>query len=153
MNTVNSIYALNSLIIINNDRIEGYEIASKETEEPELKNMFYEFQRSSQKFKAELMIEIKKLGGIPIKERNDSNIFGAISRDIKNFLFTKDRDDILSTCEYDDFIAFQNYNEILNNNFVDLAGEIQEIVLDQQKFIKADHDKLKFLNDMMLGYK
>jgi hypothetical protein len=36
MNQENAIDALNKLIVINNDRIEGYETASKETEESEL---------------------------------------------------------------------------------------------------------------------
>ena len=38
MNTEKSIEILNSLIQINNDRIQGYETASKETEEVDLKS-------------------------------------------------------------------------------------------------------------------
>uniref|UniRef100_UPI0025C47882 YtxH domain-containing protein n=1 Tax=Marinilabilia sp. TaxID=2021252 RepID=UPI0025C47882 len=49
-----AIEVLNSLITINNDRIEGYETASNETEEPDLKNLFAQFISTSQKCKKEL---------------------------------------------------------------------------------------------------
>lgn len=153
MNIENSIYALNTLIEINNNRIEGYETASRETEEFDLKNMFSEFQQSSQKYKAELVKEVQKLGGTPIKETKTNNTFSKILRDIKAFLNNKDSDDILSICEYDDFVAIQNYNEVLNRNLEDLSDELQKMLIVQQAFIKADHDKVKYLNDMMLGYR
>lgn len=153
MNIENSIYALNTLIEINNNRIEGYETASRETEEFDLKNMFSEFQQSSQKYKAELVKEVQKLGGTPIKETKTNNTFFRIWRYIKAFLNNKDSDDILSICEYDDFVVVQNYNEILNRNLEDLSDELQKMLIVQQAFIKADHDKVKYLNDMMLGYR
>lgn len=153
MNIENSIYALNTLIEINNNRIEGYETASRETEEFDLKNMFSEFQQSSQKYKAELVKEVQKLGGTPIKETKTNNTFFRIWRYIKAFLNNKDSDDILSICEYDDFVAIQNYNEVLNRNLEDLSDELQKMLIVQQAFIKADHDKVKYLNDMMLGYR
>ena len=153
MNTENSIFALNTLIEINNDRIECYENASKETVEPELKNMFSEFQKSSQKIKAALVNEVQKMGGTSIKETKKNNVFLRILRDIKTHLIIKDRDDILSTCEYYDFVAIQNYNEVLNNYPKDLSTELQKMLVSQQLYIKADHDKVKYINDMMLVYK
>ena len=153
MNTENSIYALNTLIEINNDRIECYENASKETEESDLKDMFWEFQKSSQKIKAALVKEIQKMGGTSIKETKKNNVFLRILRDIRTYLTNKDRDDILSTCEYYDFVAVQNYNEVLNNYPEDLSAELQKMLVMQQSYIKADHDKVKYINDMMLGYK
>jgi len=153
MNTENSIYALNTLIEINNDRIECYENASKETEESDLKDMFSEFQKSSQKIKAALVKEIQKMGGTSIKETKKNNVFLRILRDIRTYLTNKDRDDILSTCEYYDFVAVQNYNEVLNNYPEDLSAELQKMLVMQQSYIKADHDKVKYINDMMLGYK
>ncbi len=46
-----AIEVLNSLITINNDRIEGYETASKETEEHDLKTLFAQFISTSRKCK------------------------------------------------------------------------------------------------------
>ena len=43
MENEKTIAVLNTLITINNDRIEGYETASKETEEQDLKALFAHF--------------------------------------------------------------------------------------------------------------
>jgi hypothetical protein len=56
---------LNTLVKINNDRTEGYETALKETDESELKALFAEFARTSQKNNDELSDAIFKLGGTP----------------------------------------------------------------------------------------
>ena len=58
-----AVEVLNSLITINNDRIEGYETASKETDEHDLKSLFAQFISTSQKCKQELVLEVNKLGG------------------------------------------------------------------------------------------
>jgi uncharacterized protein (TIGR02284 family) len=51
MDNEKTIDVLNTLITINNDRIEGYETAAKETEEHELKTVFAQFSATSQKCK------------------------------------------------------------------------------------------------------
>jgi uncharacterized protein (TIGR02284 family) len=58
-----SIEVLNTLITINNDRIEGYETATKETEEQDLKTLFGQFISTSRKCKQELVSEVTRLGG------------------------------------------------------------------------------------------
>lgn len=68
MNTEKSIDVLNNLIVINDERLDGYETASKVTYESDLISLFFEFQEKSQKHKEELIVEIKKLGGKPIKK-------------------------------------------------------------------------------------
>ena len=47
MDNKKSIDVLNTLIEINNDRIEGYETASKETDEPDLIKLFTQLVASS----------------------------------------------------------------------------------------------------------
>lgn len=59
------IEVLNALITINNDRIEGYETASKETDEQDLKTLFAHFILTSQKCKQELVSQVYALGGEP----------------------------------------------------------------------------------------
>jgi uncharacterized protein (TIGR02284 family) len=56
---------LNNLLTINNDRIEGYETAAKETEEQDLKSLFSQFSVTSTKCKQELANEVNRLGGPP----------------------------------------------------------------------------------------
>ena len=54
MNNEKKIDALNSLIEINNDRISGYETATKEAKEADLKMLFSQHQNTSIKNKTEL---------------------------------------------------------------------------------------------------
>lgn len=56
---------LNTLIEINNDRIEGYETASKETDETDLKTLFAQLAQTSHECKDELVDEVEALGGTP----------------------------------------------------------------------------------------
>lgn len=55
MKNEKSIGLLNTLIVINNDRIEEYLLDAKETDESALKILFYQFQQTSQKCKTELI--------------------------------------------------------------------------------------------------
>lgn len=153
MNSENSIFVLNTLIEINNSRIEGYQTASNGTEKSDLKNMFSEFLHSSKKHKEELINEVQKLGGAPINKYKTNNSFYRIWMDLKAFLNNEEYEDILSICEYDDFVAVQNYNDALKDNHQDMSTELQKLLIVQQNIIKADHDRVKYLNDMILGYK
>ncbi|MFV5690363.1 DUF2383 domain-containing protein [Flavobacterium sp. ZT3R25] len=63
MDQEKSIDVLNTLIEINNDRIEGYKTALEETEESDLKALFSQLMKTSQNCKMELVSEVQKLGG------------------------------------------------------------------------------------------
>ena len=66
MKNEKTIEVLNILVQINNDHIDGYETASKETEEQDLKNFFGQLSKTSQNCKQEPTGEINKLGGTAI---------------------------------------------------------------------------------------
>ncbi len=63
MNNEQKIEVLNTLAQIYNDRNDGYETASKETDEQDLKSFFGQLTKTSQSFKQELAGEITKSGG------------------------------------------------------------------------------------------
>ena len=63
MENQKTIEVLNTLITINNDRIEGYETAANETEEQDLKMFFSELKQTSLHCNKELTFEVTKLGG------------------------------------------------------------------------------------------
>ena len=65
MENSKNISALNKLIEINNDRIEGYGTASKEASDTDLKSLFGELAATSQKNVSELHSEVKRLGRLP----------------------------------------------------------------------------------------
>jgi uncharacterized protein (TIGR02284 family) len=75
MNSGKAIDVLNSLIEINNDRIYGYETASKEVGETDLKMMFLHATETSLKCKAQLVAEVQSLGGIQTESTTTSGKF------------------------------------------------------------------------------
>ncbi|WP_269684860.1 PA2169 family four-helix-bundle protein [Flavobacterium lacustre] len=152
MNTEKSIDVLNNLIEINDERLDGYETASKVTYESDLISLFFEFQEKSQKHKEELIVEIKKLGGKPIKKTKKASRLYKFWNDIKTALVDKDREDILSICEYDDDKTFRSYRTILKDNFDFLNQELLTKLKAQQHAIKLDHDRVKNLRDSILNH-
>lgn len=150
MNTEKSIDVLNSLIEINNDRINGYETASKEAEEGDLKALFSQFKQTSLRCKSELTAEVSRLGGKPTEETTTSGKFYRVWMDIKAAVTGKDRRAILSSCEFGEDAALETYHKALTDSIEDLTVEQQTMVKEQQLLIKADHDSVKKLRDQEL---
>ena len=150
MNTEQSIDVLNALIVINNDRIEGYMTASKETEESDLKTLFTQFEYTSQKCKAELVKEVQRLGGEPAEGTKTPGKIYRAWMDVKATLTGNDRKAILNSCEYGEDVAIEAYDNALKNNTEDISTEQQIMLNAQLQLIKADHDKVKGLRDMLV---
>ena len=147
MNNEKTLDVFNTLIEINNDRIEGYETASKETKETELQNLFYKLSQTSQKNKAELVQEVIKMGGTPIEGTRITGKFFRVWMDVKAALTGNDRKMILDSCEYGEDVAIDVYKDQLKNNFEALSS-LQQIMLQAQLLLlKADHDTVKSLRD------
>jgi len=150
METEKTIAVLNKLITINNDRIEGYQTASDETEEQDLKSLFSQFTATSQKCKQELAKEIQSLGGEVAEGTMVSGKFFRVWMDVKAAITGKDRKVILDSCEYGEDVAKGTYEKVLSDDLADLTGEQQSIIRTQHSWIKADHDKVKFLRDSLV---
>ena len=148
MDTEKSIDILNSLIQINNDRIEGYETASKEADETDLKTLFSHFTETSLKCKAELVAEVKRLGGKPTEGTTTSGKFYRVWMDIKSTITGSDRKAIVNSCEYGEDVAVQTYNDALSHS-ENLTPEQLMMIKEQHSAIKANHDKIKNLRDLM----
>lgn len=141
---------LNSLITINNDRIQGYETASKETEEQDLKTLFSSFIETSEKCKKELVGEVNKLGGEPAEGTLTTGKFFRVWMDVKAALTSKDRKTILDSCEYGEDVAVGTYDKALRNNMEYITAEQQTMLNAQYALIKADHDKVKAMRDALI---
>ena len=142
-----SIDALNSLITINNDRIEGYETASKETDEQDLIALFDRFIANSQQCKQELAAEVTRLGGEPAEGTLISGKFFRAWMDVKAALTGRDREAILNSCEYGEDEAQETYDEVIKDDLEHLNSEQQAMVYSQKALLKADHDHVKNLRD------
>ena len=150
MNNEKTIEVLNILVQINNDRIEGYETASKETEEQDLKTVFAQFSATSQKCKQELEAEVKKLGGEPTEGTRTTGKFFRVWMDVKAALTGKDRKAILNSCEYGEDVAKDTYEKVLENEVENLNAEQQTMLKAQHTLLKTDHDKVKSMRDALV---
>jgi len=145
-----TIDVINTLITINNDRIEGYETASKETEEQDLKTLFEKFAETSKKCKQELVSEVTKLGGEIAEGTKTSGKFFRVWMEVKSALTGNDRKAILNSCEYGEDVAVDTYDKVLRNNLEDISEEQKTIITSHYALIRADHDKVKRLRDELV---
>lgn len=148
MNTEKSIDILNSLVQINNDRIEGYETASKEADETDLKTLFSHFTETSLKCKAELVAEVKRLGGKPTEGTTTSGKLYRVWMDIKSAMTGSDRKAIINSCEYGEKVAVETYEDALSHS-EDLTSEQLMMIKEQYAAIKANYEKIKNLSNLM----
>lgn len=148
MKTEKTIAVLNSLIEINNDRIYGYETASKEAEETDLKMMFSQATETSIKCKAQLVAEVKNLGGEQTESTTTSGKIYRIWMDVKSTVTGKDRKVILDSCVFGEEAAMETYKEALNKE-EDLTSDQHMMIAEQLLSIKMDYDKIKRVRDLV----
>lgn len=146
-----TIDVLNTLITINNDRIEGYETASKETDEQDLISLFGQFITTSERCKQALKLEVNRLGGTPSEGTMISGKFFRVWMDVKTALTGKDRKAILNSCEYGEDMAKNTYEKALEDDLEHLSAEQQAMIQAQYTLIKADHDKVKHMRDALVA--
>ena len=149
MNTEKTMDALNTLIVINNDRIEGYETASKETDEQDLKKLFSGFAQTSHKCKQELVSQLTSMGGEPAEGTRMSGKIYRVWMDAKAAVTGKDRKAILDSCEYGEDIAVDTYDEVLKDHKSNLSADHLRMITSQREHITADHDKVKHMRDAL----
>lgn len=150
MDNEKTIDVLNTLIQINNDRIEGYQTASNETEEHDLKNMFEKFTRTSEKNNQELSTEVTKLGGTPTDDTKNTGKFFRVWMDVKAALTGKDRKAILNSCEFGEDEALETYEDVQENDAERLSAEQKSMISSQYDLLKADHDTVKTMRDALV---
>ncbi len=140
--------SLKNLIQINNDRIQGYITAAKETEESDLKSLFSEMLNTSQECRRELTDAVVKLGGTPVEGTTTSGKLYRVWMDVKAALTSKDRTAILNSCEFGEDAALKTYETELNGDALNNGNsEYTTLVQQQRSKIKAEHDKIKQLRD------
>ena len=151
MENEKTIEVLNTLITINNDRIEGYETAAKETEEQDLKTMFAQFSSTSQRCKTELVAEVNKIGGTAAEGTLISGKFFRVWMDVKAALTGQDRKAILNSCEYGEDAAKEIYEKALENDLENLNANQQTMIKTQLTLLVADHDKVVSMRDSAMN--
>ena len=146
MDTSKSISALNDLIVINNDRVEGYKTAHTETEETEMKILFERMIETSESNLAELTGAVRALGGEVEEGTRTTGKFFRVWMDFKATLTGNNRGTILDSCEFGEDKALEAYESALDNK-EDLAADHIAMIQRQKIVIQADHDRVKALRD------
>ena len=139
--------AVNSLIIINNDRSEGYIKAAEQALDPELKSLFGKFSLQSKTFAEELRQFVPGYEEPKQDETRNSGKLFRLWMDIKAAVTSNDRKAILSSCEFGEDAAKKEYNDALENADELPAGAL-EIISRQHSEILKSHDLIKSMRDM-----
>lgn len=144
-----TIEVLNDLILINNDRIEGYEKAIKELKNGggnnELELIFLRFIDDSRRYKMEIATEIQALGR---DIEQGTSISGKIHRAwiaVKEGFSDHNTRNLLEECEYGEDAIKDAYEDVLNNEA--LPAYISELLRDQLEELLDAHDEIKELRD------
>jgi uncharacterized protein (TIGR02284 family) len=139
---------LNDLIQINNDRIEGYERASKETApgDADLRSLFDNMAAESRSYVNELTQQVSISGNEPA---DGTTVKGKIYRawmDVKATFTGKDRKAILASCEYGEDAAQKAYDEALATD-AELPTTLRQLITDQKASLRKSHNKIKAMRD------
>lgn len=140
---------LNDLIMINNDRIAGYERAISESKDldVDLKATFEGMIRESQQYKQELAEKFRSAGGQEVEQgtTNSGKIYRAWM-DVKATFTGSDRKAILSSCEFGEDAWRRAYESALNTEG-ELDAETRSLIEDQYNSQKKSHDLIKKYRD------
>lgn len=147
MNFEKQAETLNDLVLINNDRVEGYQKAMDELkdEDADLKTLFQDRVAESRKFHTELVAQVSKVGEeIAEGTKTTGKIYRAWM-DVKAFFGGNSRKVILDNCEDGEDAALRAYESALECE--NLTPEQRDLIIRQQADIKISHDKIKALRD------
>ena len=154
-NTNQTIDVLNDLILINNDRIAGYEKAIAELkgkggadqEDLDLTILFEKMIDDSRDFRNALGKEVQVLGGDMADGTMTSGKIYRAWMDIKAMFTGKDRHVILSNCEAGEDAAQKAYKEALEEE--SLPQFLYVMISDQKELLKESHDEIRALRDQV----
>lgn len=141
---------INELITFNNDRVVGYELAAKETEDLSLKTIFQNFAVESRQHISVLSGEVTKLGGEPSKVTTTSGKVYRAWMEIKTALTGKNRKAIIESCEYGEDVILEAYDTALNAES-SLPEDLIDIIIDQRNELQESHNTVKALRDTTLA--
>ena len=145
--TEKTVDALNDLIIINNDRYEGYQKAMEQVEDADLKELFSQFSIQSKANNVELRTLVPASEETP--DRDETRISGKFYRvwmDVKNALVSNNRKEVLSSCEYGEDVAKKAYEDALKDR-AELSSEAVANIQRQYDELLDAHNKVKALRN------
>lgn len=147
MITDKAIENLNTLLCINNDRVEGYKSAIYEAKEVNIKIMFSTLAQTSLQCRKELIQELKKLGGKRNNGFRETGKFFNVWREMKKAIKKDDHQTILYSCKHGENAVLREYLKIIKGSFSDLNLECESVLYRQYNLLKADYEKINQLHN------
>ncbi|MEO9146446.1 MAG: PA2169 family four-helix-bundle protein [Ginsengibacter sp.] len=138
---------LGDLIIINNDRYEGYQKAMDQTEDQDLRTLFSMLSMQSKANNASLRSLVP--AGEEAPDRDETRLSGKFYRvwmDVKNALSSNNRKNVLESCEQGEDVAKKAYENALADRKV-LKPEAVATIQKQYDELLEAHNKVRVLRD------
>src|SRR5690606_14808819 len=138
------IEALNDLIKINNDRMEGYQRAIDELQDgmdTDLKNLFSNMITESHEYKRQLEQLVMEYGGSTAEGTTASGKLYRAWMDVRALFTGGDRKTVLSNCEAGEDAAQKAYQMALDDD--DVMVRTKELIRQQKAALKISHDQIK----------
>ena len=148
-----TIETLNDLVLINNDRIVGYEKALEELkrndeasqEDLDLTVLFEKMIDESREFRNALGTEVQVLGGEMAEGTLTSGKLYRAWMDVRAVFTGHDRHTILANCEGGEDAAQKAYKSALAEEH--LPRFLHELISSQKERLRESHDEIKALRD------
>lgn len=138
---------LKELILLNNDRYEGYQKAVDQTNDEDLKQLFSTLSEQSNRYSSELQSHFPDKDDMPKSDetKNTGKLY-RVWMDIKNALSTNDRHSVLAACEYGEDVIKKGYEDALKNR-EDLDAQALSVIQRQYDSLLEAHNRVKALRD------
>jgi len=138
---------INDLILINNDRIEGYKKASDETDssDSDLRTLYSELSEHSRSNVSELTTVVNSLGEQPATGTMISGKLYRTWMDVKSAFSSDGRKTSLENSEFGEDAAQKAYETALKSE--DLTADLRSLITRQKATLREDHDTVKRLRD------
>jgi len=141
--------AINDLVLIHNDRIEGYlnAIESLDQKDADLKMLFAKMISNSREHVSRLGSLVNKAGG-EVEEGTTTS--GKIYRSwmsIKTAFSGNERTSILEACEGGEDAALEAYHKALESD-AEMSVDVRQLLMEQKSSLQTDHDQIKKLRDL-----
>jgi uncharacterized protein (TIGR02284 family) len=145
--SIEVIEVLNDLVMINNDRIAGYQRAIKELkpEDVDLKPLFDRMIIESQQIKSDLANEIQVLHGDVEKGSSEMGKIYRAWMDVKAVFTGESRHTILSNCEESEDAVQKAYKKALETERFPVF--LRELLNSQQVTLRFSHNEIKSLRN------
>ena len=143
---------LNDLVLINNDRIAGYEKAIEELKQgdnaannSDLVNLFTGYISDSRKYRNELGQEVQGSGEEMAEGTMNSGKIYRAWMDVKGAFGARDRHAVLAWCEGGEDAAQKAYKEALDEDGI--PSHVRATISTQKDKLRQAHDEVKALRD------